>query len=176
MQSVSLGLLLSHIFLAAGFVGLFLLFFFKVFDYLVDYLFELCLGHFRQAQERILQVHILRVHGKLVEHVGAAFEQRIVGVGLREQGHGFGETWLGLLIVAAGIIDFAERDLRYSLVDARPRGFLRGKDIVFNGMRGVASRQVEVADGVIHLVEIVLVAVVAGHAAQGIYFFLNVGA
>ena len=101
MQLIALCSLVGEIFLAAGFLGLFFLLFLQLLDELVDNLVALVFGHVGKAQQRVLQVDVLRVDGQLVEHVAATLYIVVVGECLRQQGHGLGVVGLCLLVVAA---------------------------------------------------------------------------
>ena len=94
----------------------------------------------------------------------------IVGVVLVELRHGLGIARLRLVIFVLGKVDAAQFELADGLVDAVAGTLLGGKDVVLNRMHGVFTRQVQVADGVVYLVEIFLVAVVAGHVLERAHF------
>ncbi len=123
-----------------------------------------------------MEIHVLRVDGKLVEHVAAAFDIRVVGKRLRQQRYSLRVIGLRFLIIALKEVKLAQAHLIDGLVDAVARRFFVGELIILDGAGGVAAREVEIADGIIYLVEIFLVAVVAGHAAQGFDLRLYVGA
>ena len=64
--------------------------------------------------------------------------------------------------------------MAYGLVHAVARTLLGGQLVVGDGSRGVIAAQVQVADGVVNLVEIVLVTVVTRHVAQRAHLALDV--
>ena len=163
-------------FLAGGCLGLFLLFLLQLLDDAVHHLALLLGRHGREPQQRILQLHILRVQRQLVEHIAAALEHSVVWPRLRQLRHGLGVAWLRLGVVMLGEIERAECDLRYGLLDARTGGFLHRLLVVGYSLGCIAARQVEIADGVVYLVEVFLVAVVARHTAQGFHLLGDVGA
>jgi len=70
----------------------------------------------------------------------------------------------------AVVIQGAEGYLGYGLVDGTAGGLLHRQLVVCNGVGGVAAREVEIADGIVYLVEIFFVAVVAGHAFESLHF------
>ena len=174
LQLVAHGCLVGKVFLAAGLFGFFLFFFLEVGDNLVDNLVALLLGHCGKAQQRVLQVHILRVHGEFVEYVASAFDSLVIGERFGQQGHCFGIIRLGFLVVAAKEVQFAETYLVHGFINTVRGRFFVGKLVVFNGLCGIAMSEVQVAYGVVYLVEIFLVAVVARHTAQGLYFGLYI--
>ena len=88
---------------------------------------------------------------------------------LRQLRHALRIARLRLVIFIAVEIESAERNLVYSLVDAVARAFLIGKHIVFYGVCRVAARQVEIAYGIVYLVEVFFVAVQPRHALQRPY-------
>ena len=164
-------------FLAAGSLGFLFLFLFQLVDYLVDYFHALLGRHGGQTQQGVLQVHVLRIHGELVEHVAAPFQQVVVRIIFRQQGNGLGIAGLGQLILAALKIQFAECQLADGLVDAVTCRFFGGENIIFDGLGGVFARKVQVADGIVYLVEVFLVAVIAHHPAQcfNLGFYVRTG-
>ena len=97
-----------------------------------------------------------------------------VGIGLRNLRYGLGVARLRLVILALGKVDAAQGELADGLVDAIAGALLGGLDITLHGVHGVASRQVQVAYGVVNLVEVCLVAVVARHGTQGAHLLVNV--
>ena len=126
-------------------------------------------GHRRQPQQRVLQFNILGIDSKLVKHIAAAFQHRVVGIIVRNQRQRLRIARLRLGVKPTIIIKASEGQLRHGLVDARTRGFLHSQLIVLDCLGRVAAREIEVAYGVIYLVEILLVAVVTGHTAQRTY-------
>ena len=72
------------------------------------------------------------------------------------------------------VIQGAEGYLRQSFGDTPVHGFLYGQGVVLLCLRGVLAAQVEVADSVEYLVQVFLVALVAGHSFKGLYFSLDI--
>ena len=77
-----------------------------------------------------MQLHILRIHGKLVEYVGAQFQLLVVGIVLRQQRHSLGVARLSIGIFVLGEVDTAERNLADGFVDAVSGALLCCKHIV----------------------------------------------
>ena len=155
---------MSQSFVAFGSFLLLFFLLFEVLDYLVDNGILLLGSHARETQQRVLQSHVLRIHGEFVEHIAALFEEFVVGIFLIEQRYCFGEARLRQVVLMAGKINVAQSDLAYGFIYAVAGAFLSGEHIVGNGLGGVAAREIEVAYGIVYLVEIFAVAVEASHA------------
>ena len=166
--------LLGQIFLALGVFGLFLFLFLELVDDFLYHLFLVGQGQLRQLEQRVLQGHVARVHRELVEHVAALLDFLVVGILLVDLRHGLAVAGLGQVILALGKVDTAQPELAYGLVDAVARALLGRRHIVFYGPGRVAAREIEVAYGIVYLVEILLVAVVAGHGLERLHLALDV--
>ncbi len=103
---------------------------------------------------------------QFVEHLRPGRQLLIVGPFLVEQSDGLAVAALGIRIFLHRPVEVAQLEQQYAFFNARPCcllvAFLVGRD----GLHGVALGQVDVSDGIVHLVEIVLVVVVGGHALQ----------
>ena len=168
--------LICHIFLTGGVFSLLFFLFLQVVDDFLNHLLLLFERHFRQAQKRVLQRHVAGIHRQLVEHIAALFQFTEIGVGFAQERNRLGIAGLGEVVLALREVDAAECELANRLVDAVARAFLRRQLVVCHGVHGVEAREVEVADGVIHLVEVFLVAVVVRHALEGFHLRHDVGA
>ena len=93
-------------------------------------------------------------------------ELLVIGVVLTDLWDSLGVAGLRLVILVLGKVDAAQRNLADGLVDAVACALLGGKDVVLDGLGGILTGEVEVADGIVDLVKILLVAVVAGHMLE----------
>ena len=168
-QGIALGGLVGQIGFACGSVFLFFFFLFELFDDFLDDFLLLFGRHLRQLEQRVLQGYVARVHSQLVEHVAAVLQELVVGIVLADLRQGLGVAGLCQVILVLCEVHPAQRELADGLVDAVACAFFGGLHIVFDGAGGVAARQVEVADGIIDLVEVRLVAVVSSHAFERAY-------
>ena len=172
----AVGGLFGHICLAGGLLGLLALACLEVVDGGVDDVHSGRRVHRGQLQQRVLVGDVLRVGGQLVQDVRAPLQRVQAGIVFRQLGHGLGVAGLGLLVAAFVVEKAAEADVEDGLVDAVAGRFGRTLLVVLDGLGGVAAAEVEVADGVVNLVEVLLVAVVARHASQGLHLAGDVGA
>ena len=117
----------------------------------------------------------MRIDGKLVEHIGAFFDGFISGIIFRQLRHAFGIAWLCEVILRTLEIETSQSYLIDSFINAFTSAFLIGGDIVFDSVGGVFFRKIQVADSVIHLVEILFVAPFASESAERLYFFVDIG-
>ena len=123
-------------------------------------------GHARQGEEGVLLEHYLGVGDEVVEHLRAAEEFGITLALLIEQADGFGIAGLGFVEALTLPIEVAETAEEYAFFGCRLCGAHAADLIGFEGVEGVASGQVDVADGIVDAVEIVLVVRVAEHAFE----------
>ncbi len=98
-----------------------------------------------------------------------------IGVVVGQLRDGLGIAGLGQVIAVAVEVETAERHLRDGLLDASAGRLFGCKHIVGYCIGGVAPREIEIAYGIIDLVEILLVAVIAGHALEGLDLRAYVG-
>ena len=80
------------------------------------------------------------------------------------------------VVLPAGKVQLAEGNLADCLVDAVALAFFGGEDVVFDGSCSVAARQIEVAYGIVNLVEIVLVSAQSCHSLQAFHFAVDFSA
>ena len=169
-------LLLSQVFGTLGLIGLFLLLLYQLLGETLGHLHLLFGGHGGEGEQRVLQLDVSGIECEFVEHVAAAFQHLVVGVGLGQLGHGLRIARLGLDIFSLLEIEVSEGELREGLVDAVAGRFLDSGAIVLEGLHSVVAREVEIAYGVVNLVEKLLVAGITGHGAQRAHLTLDVGA
>ena len=106
-----------------------------------------------------MQLHGIGVRHQFIEHLAAVGELLIVLALLVEQSD-------GLAIAAAGIGEFllspvqvAQVQQEHTFLYATAGGTLVALLVGIDGMEGIALAQVDVADGVVYLVQILLVVV-----------------
>ena len=73
-------------------------------------------------------------------------------------------------------IDSAQCQLANRLIDAISRALFTGKDIILDSARRVVDTHIEVADGIVYLVEIVLVSAQSCHSLQAFHFAVDFSA
>ena len=108
----------------------------------------------------------LGVGDEVVEHLRAAEEFGIALALLIEQADGFGIAGLGFVEALTLPIEVAETAEEHAFFGRRLCGAHAADLIGFEGVEGVASGQVDIADGIVDAVEIVLIVRVAEHAFQ----------
>ena len=172
----TLCILLRQIFLTRSIFRLLLFFFLQFVNNFLNHLFSLVERHFRKAQQRILKRHISGIHSEFVEHIAPLFQFAIVGIGFINQRNGLRIARLSQVVFMLIEIDSAQCQLANRLIDAISRALFTGKDIILDSARRVVDTHIEVADGIVHLVEVFLIAVVARHVLQRAHFRFNVSA
>ena len=90
-------------------------------------------------------------------------------MGLVEQAHGLAVARLGQVVAPALPIELAQAEQEHALFGAPARTLRAPRLVGADGLRRVAKGEVNVAHGVVHLVEIILVAPVACHATQALH-------
>ena len=127
------------------------------------------LAHAGERLERVLQLHGVGVGHQLVEYLGAVGELAVVGAVLVQQAY-------RLAIAAAGVakllllpVEVAQTQQQHALLYTVAHRLLGTLLIGTDGMSGVAVSQIDVADGIVYLVEIFLVVVRCSHTAQTAY-------
>ncbi|OAV70797.1 hypothetical protein Barb4_01086 [Bacteroidales bacterium Barb4] len=119
--------------------------------------------------EAVLQLHCLGVNHQLVQHGGQFGDTLVVLVFLVDACQRTAETGLGFDVIAHLKVDVAGFDLGDGFVGAVLRALFDGKFVVGKGIGGIPLIDVDVADGVIDLVEEVLVLVGLRHAFKHLY-------
>ena len=170
--ATALGLLRGG--LCLGFLLLFLLLLQGIY-HAVDGFVALLLGHVGQLQERVLQVDGLGVGGQLVENLGAVGKFLIVLALLVEHADGCSVATLGVAEFLLLPIEVAELEQQHAFLHTVAGGLLIALFVGGDGLHGVLLKQIDVAHGVIYLVEVVLVVVRGGHALQPADGFLRAG-
>ena len=148
------------------FVALLLLFFLQGLYHAVDGGIAALLVHLGECLQGVLQVYGVGERHQLVEHLGAFGQLLVVGTLLVEQSDGLAVATLGVIVFLKIPIQVAQLEQQHTFLYPRAGCLLVAFLVGRNGSGGVALCQVDVADGIIHLVEIVLVVVVGGHAFQ----------
>ena len=115
----------------------------------------------------------LSVGHQFVEHFRPCRQLLVVGPFLVEQSDGLAVASLGIGISFHGPIEIAQLEQQYALLNTRAGGlfvaFLEGRQ----SFQRVALGQIDIADRIIHLVEIIFVVVVGRHALQSSDHFLR---
>ena len=110
-----------------------------------------------------------------IEHLGTSGDFFVVFEFLVNESDGFGEARLCLVEPAVVPIDVTEAQQQYSGLQCALRGFGASSLVgTYSGQR-VALSHMDVADGIVHLVEIVLVVVAFRHPLQAFHHGLGVG-
>ena len=176
LQLVSGGILLCQIFLAAGFLSRFPFLFLQFFRQSFRHFPLLFRCEFCQFEQGVLQRNVLRIYGQFVKHIGTTFQHGVVGIIVGQLRHGFRIARLCLVVFETVEIQSTEGYRVDGLVNAVARTFFVGQHIIVNRLQRVAAREIQVTDGIVHLVEIVLVAVLPRHPFQRLHLRLDVRA
>ena len=166
LKVVAAALLVGQVTLLVGLFGLAFLFLLHLRDDLIDHRQPLLFGHARQGLKAVLQVYRLDVHHQLVEHGREAGDAFVIPI---LPGHGrecAAEAGLRPDVILLREIDIAELDLADGQVEAVLHALLHALGVGGDGLRGVAPAHVDVADGHVDLVEVILVFVALGHASE----------
>ena len=167
---------MCQVFLAGGVLGLFLFLFLEVFDNLGDNGLLLLGSHLGEHEQGVLQEDVLGIYGELIEHVAALLEHLVVGIIVVDQGDSLGVAHLSLVILAPVEVDAAQCQLADGLLYTIAGALFGGEPVVLDSAQGVTVREVQVANGVIDLIEVFLVTVISGHALQRFDLAGDVGA
>ena len=135
-------------------------------DHTVDGLQPFLFGHHRQLQQRVLQVDGLGMGYEFVEHLRAVRQLLVVAPFLVEQSDGLAIAAVGVAEALHLPVQVAERQQQYAFLNAVAGGFLVSFLVGADGLQRVVLGQVDVADGVVHLVEVFLVVIVGCHSLQ----------
>ena len=166
LKVVATALLVGQVTLLVGLFGLPFLFLLHLRDDLIDHRQPLLFGHAGQGLKAVLQVYRLDVHHQLVEHGREAGDAFVIPI---LPGHGrecAAEAGLRPDVILLREIDVAELDLADGQVEAVLHALLHALSVGGDGLRGVAPTHVDVADGHVDLVEVVLVFVALRHASE----------
>ena len=135
-------------------------------DGAVDGCVAFALAHLGERLQRVLQVYGVGVRHEVVQNLRAVRQLFVVLALLVE--HTDSLTVAALRVVVALLVPVyvAQLQQQHALLYARACSLSRSALVGDDSLRGVVLRQVDVADGVVYLVEIVLVLVRACHALQ----------
>ena len=142
------------------------LFFLQGLYHAVDGLVALFLGHLGEGEQGVLQVYRLGVGCQLVENLRAAREFLVVFSLLVKHSNGGTIAVLGIAIFLFLPIQVAEFQEQHAFLHTAAGAFLVAFLVCGNGVGRVFVEQIDIAHGIVDLVEIVLVVVVGGHALQ----------
>ena len=120
-------------------------------------------------------MHVLGICGEFVKDIAAPLQQLVVGISLGQLRDSLGIAGLGLDIFAALEIEISEGELSQRLVNAVAGGFLYRELIIGDSLGRIAARQVEIADGVINLIQEFGIAGVPRHGLERPHFPLDIG-
>ena len=113
---------------------------------------------------------------QLVEHLRAMRQFFVVLTFLVQQSDGLSVASLCVVISFHLPIDVAQLEQEHALLDARPCGFGGTSLVCADGFSRIVLSQINVADGIIHLVQIFLVLVRSRHSLQSAHHFLPLSA
>ena len=163
-RSVALHLLLR---IGLGLLPFFLFFLlFQGFNHAVDGGISVFLAHFRQRLQRVLQMDGIGVGTEFVKHLRAIRQLLVVLALLVEQSDGLAVASLCVAELLLQPIKIAEFQQQNAFFDTAPRGFLVAFFVGGNSLHRVALRQINIAERIINLVEIILVLVRCRHPFQ----------
>ena len=142
----------------------------------VDGSVAVLLVHLGKRLQRVLQVYGVGIWHQLVEHLRAMRQFLVVLTFLVQQSDGLAIASLCVVIALHLPIDVAQLKQEHALLDARPCGFGGTALVCADGFSRVVLRQIYVADGIIHLIQIFLVLVRSRHPLQSAHHFLPLSA
>ena len=132
--------------------------------------------HTGELLQRVLQMNGLGEWHQFVEHLGALVELSIVGSVVVEQSYCLAIRALCVGIAFALPVDVAQTEQQHSFLYARTGSPCSSTFIGRDGVCSIPARHIDVADGVIHLVEIFLVLVGSRHALEPGYHLVRLRA
>ena len=124
--------------------------------------------------QTVLQLDILCIDNQLVEDGRSSGEQVVFGIVFFQLGNGFGIARLGIDILSSFEIEIAERDLADGFFYAVASALLVCQAVVFHRFERVFAGQVEIADGVVYLIEIFFVTIPGSHTGEFLHLFRNI--
>ena len=175
--AVSHGSLTGQLTLGIGFglaFALFFLFLLQGFDDTVDGLVALFFGELGQHLQRVLQIDGLGVRHQFVEHLRAVGELLVVVAVFVEQSDGFAVATLGIAEFLLYPVKVAQMEQQHSFLDTAAGGLLVAFFVGGDGIGGIALQEIDVAHGIIDLVEILRILVGTGHRLQAADHFLGI--
>ena len=146
--------------------SLFLLLFLQRLNDAVDGFIALGLIHAGEFLQGVLQMYRLGIGHQFIEHLRAVGELLIVRALLVEHTDGLTITALGIGIALKVPIQVAKLKQQHTFLGARPSALLVALLITGNGLRRILLGEIDVTDGIIHLVQIILIIIRPRHALQ----------
>jgi len=147
-------------------LGFFFLLFLQGFDDAVYGRQALAFRHLGQFLQAVLKFHGIQVGGGLVECLRAPFRFGVFLMLFVQDGNALGVCALGIDVFFCLPVDLRQTKQHHSLGGSALGAFLSPLLVGADAFERVAARKVDVANGVVHLVEIVLVLVALGHALE----------
>ena len=138
----------------------------EVFYHLINNLVTLFLRHLGQSLQRVLQGNGIGIGHQFVEHFRTLVQLFVVLAVFVQQTDGLAIAALGVAIFLLIPIHITQRQQQHTFLDAATCRLLHTFLIGLNGMQRVALGHIDIADGIVHLVEILLVVIRTGHAFQ----------
>ena len=127
------------------------------------------LAHAGQGLQRVLQGHGLGMGHQFVQHLRPLRQLPVVGAVLVQQSDGLAIAAARIRELLALPVQVAQTQEQHTFLDTATGGLAVARLVGRQGVQGVAVGQIDVADGVIYLVEIFLVVVRGCHTAQPAY-------
>ena len=155
---LSLSLLLPSAFL--------LLFLLQLFYHAVDGCIALAFGQFGQPLQRILQMDGICEGHQLVEHFRTPRQLLVVGPLFVEQSDGFAVATLRVVELLHGPIEVSELQQQHTFLHSAARSFLVSVLVCRDGVRCILLGKVDVTDGIVDLIEVILVFLRTSQALQ----------
>ena len=146
--------------------SLFLLLFLQRLNDAVDGFIALGLIHAGEFLQGVLQMYRLGIGHQFIEHLRAVGELLIVGALLVEHTDGLTITALGIGIALKVPIQVAKLKQQHTFLGARPSALLIALLITGNGLRRILLGEIDVTDGIIHLIKIIFIIIRPRHALQ----------
>ena len=142
-----------------GLVALLLFFLLQFFYDAVDGGQAVFLRHVGQFLQGVLQMDGIGIWHQFVEHLRTDRQFLVVGALSVQQTDGFAIAALGIVVFLFLPVETTQPEQQYALLDAIAGSLLIAFLVGGDGLGGVTLHQVDIADGIVHLVEIVLVVV-----------------
>ena len=177
--AVADGTLLLQLRLCFGFslpVAFLLFFFLQGLNHAVDGLVAFLFGKFGQHLQRVLQMDGLGEGHQFVEHLRAFVELLVVLAVLVKEPDGLAVAALGIAELLLVPIEVAQMKQEHAFLDTAAGGFLVAFLIGGDGSEGVFLHQVDVAHGVIYLIQVLGILVGACHSLQPADHLLGIAA
>ena len=135
-------------------------------DDAVDGCVTVLLTHLGQCLQGILQMDGLCIRCKFVEHLRALCQLGIVLTLLIEQSEGIGITPASIAPLMTFPIESTQTEQEHAFLHTPTRGLSVAQLILANRFRRVFLCQIDIAQGIVHLIEIVLIVVGTCHALE----------